>query len=109
MAESFSVTRRFFDDKNYPRGFSRHGDYTIRESQILEQYGQAFRALDLGERAPATKEEKAFVEFCQGKRPAETPFEKAWDKYRSRISHSKRVYTLSGVVGSDNMEDFSAE
>ena len=37
MAASFSVTRRFFDDKNYPRGFSRHGDYTIKESQVLEQ------------------------------------------------------------------------
>ena len=36
MAASFSVTRRFFDDKNYPRGFSRHGDYTIKESQVLE-------------------------------------------------------------------------
>ena len=51
-AASFSVTRRFFDDKNYPRGFSRHGDYTIKESQVLEQYGQAFHALDLALREP---------------------------------------------------------
>lgn len=58
MAASFSVTRRFFDDKNYPRGFSRHGDYTIKESQVLEQYGQAFKALDSGERKPATKRRK---------------------------------------------------
>ena len=76
MAASFSVTRRFFDDKNYPRGFSRHGDYTIKESQVLEQYGQAFKALDLGEREPATKEEKDFVAFCRGERVAETFFEK---------------------------------
>lgn len=76
MAASFSVTRRFFDDKNYPRGFSRHGDYTIKESQVLEQYGQAFKALDLGEREPATKEEKDFVAFCRGERAAETFFEK---------------------------------
>ena len=53
-----------FDDKNYPRGFSRHGDYTIKESQALEQYGQAFKALDSGERKPATKEEKEFVAFA---------------------------------------------
>lgn len=53
MADSFSVTRRFFDDKNYPRGFSRHGDYTIRESQTLEQFGQACLALESGERKPA--------------------------------------------------------
>ncbi|MBN0818830.1 DUF413 domain-containing protein, partial [Pseudomonas aeruginosa] len=26
MAESFTTTNRFFDNKNYPRGFSRHGD-----------------------------------------------------------------------------------
>ncbi len=108
MAESFSVERRFFDDKNYPRGFSRHGDYTIKESQALEQYGQAFKALDSGERKPVTAEEKAFVAFCKGERPAETFLEKTWDKYRSHISTAKRVYTLSGVVGTDNLDDFSA-
>ena len=61
MAESFSVTRRYFDDKNYPRGFARHGDYTIREAQVLEQYGQACLALETGERKAATAEEKRFV------------------------------------------------
>ena len=71
MAQSFSVERRFFDDKNYPRGFSRHGDYTIKESETLEQYGQAFKALDSGERRPVTDEEEAFVAFCKGERPAE--------------------------------------
>ena len=97
MAQSFSVERRFFDDKNYPRGFSRHGDYTIKESDTLEQYGQAFKALDSGERSPVTDEEKAFVAF----------FEKTWNKYRTRISSTKRVYTLSGVVGTDNLDDFT--
>ncbi|EIJ68544.1 DUF413 domain-containing protein [Pasteurella bettyae] len=107
MAESFSVERRFFDDKNYPRGFARHGDYTIKEAQALEQYGQAFKALDLGERDPSTAEEKQFVAFCKGERPAETFFEKTWNKYRLHTSTTKRVYTLSGVV-SDNLDDFNA-
>lgn len=107
MAQSFTVERRFFDDKNYPRGFSRHGDYTIRESQILEQYGQAFKALDNGEREPATKEEKEFVAFCRGERPAETAFEKAWYKYRTLTSSTKRLYTLSGNVAADASEEFT--
>ncbi|MDU8925019.1 DUF413 domain-containing protein [Pasteurellaceae bacterium LIM206] len=107
MAESFTVNRRFFDDKNYPRGFARHGDYTIKEAQVLEQHGQAFKALESGERAPVTEEEKSFVSFCSGERPAATFFEKTWQKYRSRISTNKRVYTLSGVV-SDNVDDFSS-
>ncbi len=106
MAESFSVERRFFDDKNYPRGFARHGDYTIRESQALEQYGQAFKALELGERKPKTDEEKAFVAFCKGERQPETFFEKTWNKYRTHISTAKRVYTLSGVVG-DNLDEMT--
>ncbi|PJG86020.1 DUF413 domain-containing protein [Conservatibacter flavescens] len=109
MAESFKVDRRFFDDKNYPRGFSRHGDYTIRESETLEQYGQAFKALDSGERAPVTEEESAFVAFCRGEREPESFFEKTWHKYRSLTSSIKRVYTLSGNVTADSADDFSAE
>lgn len=101
MAESFSVTRRFFDDKNYPRGFSRHGDYTIRESQTLEQFGQACLALESGERTPMTAEEKQFVAVVKGEREAETTLEKVWLKYRALTSKTKRIYTLSGDVSGD--------
>lgn len=101
MAESFSSSRRFFDDKNYPRGFSRHGDYTIRESQLLEQFGQACLALESGERKASTAEEKQFVSVVKGKKEAETQLEKVWLKYRTLTSKSKRIYTLSGDVSSD--------
>lgn len=103
MTESFSVTRRFFDDKNYPRGFARHGDYTIKEAQVLEQFGQAFKSLDLGEREPVTEEEKSFVAFCRGEHPAETFLEKVWGKYCSKISSTKRIYTLSGNVSDEEL------
>ena len=108
MAESFSVTRRYFDDKNYPRGFARHGDYTIREAQVLEQYGQACLALETGERKAATAEEKRFVAVMKGDESAESIIEKAWLKYRSLTTKSKRIYTLSGNAGSDAGDDFSA-
>ncbi|WP_373767224.1 DUF413 domain-containing protein [Glaesserella sp.] len=101
MAESFSVTRRFFDDKNYPRGFSRHGDYTIRESQTLEQFGQACSALENGERKATTAEEKHFVAVVKGEKEAETFLEKTWLKYRTLTSKTKRIYTLSGDVSAD--------
>lgn len=101
MAESFSVTRRFFDDKNYPRGFSRHGDYTIRESQTLEQFGQACLALETGEREPVTAEEKQFVAVVNGVQVPETFLEKVWIKYRTLTSKTKRIYTLSGDVSGD--------
>lgn len=50
MAESFTTTNRYFDNKHYPRGFSRHGDFTIKEAQLLERHGYAFNELDLGKR-----------------------------------------------------------
>ncbi len=49
---------------NYPRGFARHGDYTIRESQALENHGLAFLELENGSREPVTEEEKQFVAFA---------------------------------------------
>ncbi|OOS00800.1 hypothetical protein B0187_00420 [Haemophilus paracuniculus] len=108
MAESFSVSRRFFDDKNYPRGFARHGDYTIREAQTLEQYGLACLELESGERKPATPEEKRFVAVCKGEEIAESVIEKAWLKYRDLTGKTKRIYTLSGNVAGDANDDFSA-
>lgn len=45
MAESFTTTNRYFDNKHYPRGFSRHGDFTIKEAQLLERHGYAFNEL----------------------------------------------------------------
>lgn len=66
MAESFSTNHRFFDNKHYPRGFSRHGDFTIKEAQVLERFGYAFNELDLGTREPQTEEEQLFVAVCRG-------------------------------------------
>ncbi|OCL27517.1 DUF413 domain-containing protein, partial [Gilliamella sp. wkB171] len=77
MAESFISQQRFFDNKNYPRGFSRHGDFTIKEAQILEKHGYAFKDLDTEIRKPVTAEEKSFVAVCKGKKEPTTEFEKA--------------------------------
>ncbi|WP_449549076.1 DUF413 domain-containing protein [Lelliottia amnigena] len=96
MAESFTTTNRFFDNKNYPRGFSRHGDFTIKEAQLLERYGYAFNELDLGKREPATEDEKQFVAVCRGEREPESEIERVWIKYMGRIKRPKRFHTLSG-------------
>ncbi len=89
MAESFTTTSRFFDNKHYPRGFSRHGDFTIKEAQMLERHGFAFNELDLGKREPATDEEKLFLEVCRGTREPVTEAEKVWNKYIIRTRRPK--------------------
>lgn len=108
MAESFVTTNRFFDNKNYPRGFSRHGDFTIKQAQILERLGYAFNELDLGKREPVTAEEKAFVAVCRGEKEPDTEAEKIWFKYIVRIRKPKRFHTLSGGKPQiDASDDFS--
>ncbi|WP_241609622.1 DUF413 domain-containing protein [Rosenbergiella australiborealis] len=108
MAESFVTTHRFFDNKHYPRGFSRHGDFTIKEAQLLERFGFAMNELDLAKREPVTEEEQQFVEVCRGQRSASTEAEKVWSKYMSRIKRPKRFHTLSGGKPQmDTVEDYT--
>ncbi|MDF7670352.1 DUF413 domain-containing protein [Orbaceae bacterium ESL0721] len=96
MAESFVSQQRFFDNKNYPRGFSRHGDFTIKEAQLLEKHGCAFRDLDSEVKKAISAEEKAFLAVCRGKKEPSTEFEKVWVKYLARINKPRRFHTLSG-------------
>lgn len=96
MAESFISQKRFFDNKNYPRGFSRHGDFTIKESQLLEKHGIALQELDNEIRKPSTPEEKAFVSVCRGKTEPSNEFEKVWLKYLNCVNKAKKFHTLSG-------------
>ncbi|HBK4794566.1 TPA: DUF413 domain-containing protein [Serratia marcescens] len=108
MADSFTTTNRFFDNKHYPRGFSRHGDFTIKEAQLLERFGYAFNELDSGKRQPVTEEEQLFVAVCRGERQAATEQEKVWAKYLARTRRPKKFHTLSGgKPQADAVEDYS--
>lgn len=108
MADSFTTTSRFFDNKHYPRGFSRHGDFTIKEAQLLERFGYAFNELDTGKRQPATEEEQLFVAVCHGEREPITEQEKVWAKYLARTRRPKKFHTLSGgKPQADAVEDYT--
>lgn len=107
MAESFVSTRRFTDSKNYPRGFARHGDFTIKESQLLEKHGSAFVELESGNREPANPEEKRFVSVCKGEAEPKSDYEKVWTKYIKKTRQPKRFHTLSGGKPTvEGAEDF---
>lgn len=108
MAESFTTTNRFFDNRYYPRGFSRHGDFTIKEAQLLERHGYAFNELEQGKREPVTDEEKAFVAMCRGEREPVTEAERVWSKYMTRVKRPKRFHTLSGgKPQADSVEEYT--
>lgn len=112
--DSFKATRKFYDDRNYPRGISRSGDFTIAEVQIIENYGVTLRALAMGTQTPINDVEQHFVEVCQGKCEAQTAIERAWLKYQSKTMSPKQFHTLFGrnkiesngeEIVSDDLED----
>ncbi|PPI88370.1 hypothetical protein CRV09_02985 [Candidatus Pantoea edessiphila] len=109
MVKSFLTENLFFDNKNYPYGFARHGDFTIKEARILELYGFAFNELNLSKREPINEEERLFIEVCKGLREPRTEAEHVWLKYIAFIKRPKRFHTLSGgYIQSDNhLDDYN--
>ena len=96
LQESFLTNRRFYDDKNYPRGINRSGDYSISEVQILEKHGVALLEIANGKREAVTDEEKQFKAVCDGERAAQTKIEKTWLKYQNKVLSPKQFHTLFG-------------
>ncbi|MGJ8690976.1 MAG: DUF413 domain-containing protein [Thalassotalea sp.] len=94
--ESFQTSRKFYDDKNYPRGMRRSGDYSISEVNILETYGVALASLAAGTIEPLTDEEINFKSVCNGEITPTTAIEKAWLKYQNKILTPKQFHTLFG-------------
>lgn len=96
LRESFQTSRKFYDDKNYPRGMSRSGDYSIAEVTILEKYGVALSAIATGAMEALSEEELQFKAVCQGELEPTTAIEKAWLKYQNKILSPKQFHTLFG-------------
>lgn len=83
------LRKPFNDFRNYPYGFARSGDFSIRESDALLHYGCLITALLSGEVAPQTDEDHNLLAVARGEQAAVTPVEKAWAKYQTRINRPK--------------------
>ena len=44
-SNSFQAERKFWDDRRFPYGFVRSGDFTIAQATLLETHGNAYAAL----------------------------------------------------------------
>lgn len=86
--------RPFFDDINFPRGFSRCGIFTVQESAILQEYGHTLKSLLEGKIKAENEEEKQFVNTFNDATEPTTNIEKAWAKYLKALG-PKSFYTLN--------------
>ena len=59
---SFESDKQFNDFQHFARGIRRSGEFSIRESGILEKCGTAMMELHMGTREPADETEKVFLE-----------------------------------------------
>lgn len=101
------LQRSFKDPKNYPYGFARSGDFSIKESQCLQQYGSLYAALVDGELQPQNQEDHYFLATAHGDAEANTPQLKAWMKYQTRINRPKAgsFYGTHKVAVEEDSED----
>ena len=89
------LKKPFNDFRNYPYGFARSGDFSIRESDALTHYGCLITAMLNGEFKPTSQEDIDLLAAAKGEQAPVTPVEKAWAKYQARI-HRPKVASMYG-------------
>lgn len=87
--------RPFTDVLHFPRGFSRSGDFSITDSNLLSQYGETLNALSHGDLTPENEQEQHFVDVCLGEAEPATKLEMVWVKYLNK-TRRRQFFTLCG-------------
>ncbi|GAB3522697.1 MaoP family protein [Photobacterium alginatilyticum] len=85
---------KFYDDKNFPRGFNRSGVFTISEAALLLDYGRTMKGLTEGTLEAISEPERQFLAEIQGQLEVQSDFAKCWLKYTSKTTQKVRSYTL---------------
>ncbi|MBC7005199.1 DUF413 domain-containing protein [Photobacterium sp. BZF1] len=97
---------KFYDDKNFPRGFNRSGVFTIGEAQLLENFGRTMRGLADGSLFPETENEQEFLAEISGTTEIHTSYAKCWSKYVNKTTNKVRSYTLCVSQRKQNNNDY---
>ena len=93
---AFASNQLFFDDAQFPRGFSRSGNFTLLEAQILENNGAVLKALYSNTIEPSNDLQAHFIQVMQGQAEANNIAEKAWLKYLKLTTSPARFHTVFG-------------
>ncbi|MBF9003388.1 DUF413 domain-containing protein [Vibrio nitrifigilis] len=101
--------KRFFDNKKFPRGFAKSGDFTLAEENLLTLYGETMLGLESGELQSANAEEQHFLSVLANPEAAESKIERVWMKYVRLARGRKRFHTLNGRSKPDVSEDYTED
>lgn len=101
---------RFYDNVHFYRGFSKSGDFTLAEDEMLTYFGTTLLALESGQLEPESQTESDFVDMTKGNREASTKLERTWMKYVHLARGKKSFYTLNSKPNlSDDDNAYSIE
>lgn len=101
---SFNSEKPFNDYTHFARGIRRSGEFSIRESNILETYGTAMMELHNGTRKPQDEAEKVFLEQLHGDDVITDNYAKVFKKYLTVIQ-PRRLHRLCAVGSEDELNN----
>lgn len=96
LRQAFVSQRQFFDDQNFPRGFSRSGNFTLLEASILEQHGVILKGLYSKTLEPQNEIQEQFFAVVSGNQEPTNAIERAWIKYLKLTTCKTKFHTLFG-------------
>lgn len=99
---SFESEKPFNDFQHFARGIRRSGNFTIRESEILEKCGSTMMDLYNGVREPADEIEKEFVEQLKSEDVITNPKAKIFKKYLNVIK-PRHLHRLCSVGNDEEL------
>ncbi|GAA79749.1 MULTISPECIES: DUF413 domain-containing protein [Pseudoalteromonas] len=96
LRQAFVSQRQFYDDHNFPRGFSRSGNFTLLEASILDQHGVVLKGLHNKTIEPQNEHQEQFLAVAMGTLEPTNPIERAWIKYLKLTTCKSKFHTLFG-------------
>ena len=100
LDQSLVSGKSFRDDKNFPHGFSRSGNFSRSESDLLTQAGSVATAIADGSLEPSSKAQKQLLAVCRGECDPQSEFERVWLKYVDAVGSKRFVF---GFASSGNL------
>lgn len=97
------LSKRYYDKKKYPYGFSRSGDFTKQEADILETKGSYFKALEEGVVTDLSEEDIRIIKVFRGELEAQNLEERTWLKYSSS-NKRKQIWLMEREKNSRTLE-----
>jgi uncharacterized protein YifE (UPF0438 family) len=106
--DAFASNYKFYDDRNFPYGFQRSGDFTFQESENLTRYGYTMLQLAEEKIQPEGDDHEHFIKVLSGQTDPANDAEKVFIKYLILINKKNtyiRAFSTSVDVDEDDADN----